>query len=136
MISALGMSEKLGPVEWRQRYNHLSSDTRALIESEVQRTLSESYERAKVLLISRRKELDLLAKALVEYETLDRDEVAKVIRGEKLVGRVPVPQGPMVVPKGPSPLEGLPPLSPGGDEENSRPPQPPLPPAAGSTTGQ
>lgn len=128
MVAQLGMSSKLGPVEYQNRYKELSSETRALIESEVQKTLSDSYERAKQLLLSKRKELDLLAKALVEYETLDKSEVAKVIAGEKLPNRIPVPLGPMTVPKPANPLDALPPLSGAeGDNENNGPP-PPAPP--------
>ena len=98
MVAQYGMSEKLGPVEYGQRYKSLSSETRAMIESEVQRTVTEAQENVRKLLQSKRKELDLLAKALVEYETLDVKEVEKVIKGEKLTGRTPVPKGPMVIP--------------------------------------
>lgn len=110
MVAALGMSAKLGHMDYATRYKSLSSETKAIIESEVQRLLDESYERCRKLLIEHRKELDLLAKALVEYETLDKLEVEKVIKGEKLPDRISVPRGtPMVVPvpeKAPSP--GLP----------------------------
>ena len=82
MVAALGMSSKLGHMDYASRYKTLSSETKALIEAEVQRVLDESYERCRKLLIEHRKELDLLAQALVEYETLDKSEVEKVIRGE------------------------------------------------------
>ncbi|KAK0372641.1 ATP-dependent metallopeptidase HflB [Colletotrichum limetticola] len=121
MVALYGMSAKLGPVEYGERYNQLSSETKALIESEVQRTLTESYEKVRELLTSRRKELDLLAKALVEYETLDKNEVEKVIRGEKLLDRTPMPQGPMKVP-----------ASSGVDIGQTIPP--PFPPPAGPAT--
>ncbi len=126
MVSQLGMSEKLGPVEYRTRWETLSGQTRAKIEEEVQKTLNSSYQRTRVMLLSKRKELDLLAKALVEYETLDKNEVTKVLAGEKLKGRISVPPGPMVVPKGPNPLDSLSGL--GGDDEDSNHPPPPPPP--------
>ncbi len=126
MVCQFGMSEKLGPVEYGNRYKFLSSETRSVIEAEVQKTLFDAQSWAKKLLLSKRKELDLLAKALVEYETLDRKEVAKVITGEKLTDRTPVPQGPMLVPKGPNPLEDIPGLSGGSpsDEDNTKPTPP------------
>ncbi|KAI1780788.1 peptidase family M41-domain-containing protein [Hypoxylon cercidicola] len=130
MVASLGMSSKLGNMEYRSRYDTLSSETKALVESEVQRTVNEAYERARQLLIDHRKELDLLAKALVEYETLSKEEVEKVIRGERLPDRIVVPKGPMTVPsstKPPAPGELSPP-SPG--ESDGRPP-PPVPPAPG-----
>lgn len=132
MVALYGMSAKLGPVEYGKRYNQLSGETKALIESEVQRTLSESYERVRELLTLKRKELDLLAKALVEYETLDKNEVAKVIRGEKLVDRVPVPNGPMKVPVNAGAAIGqqIPPPIPPPSEGPATPPPAPPPPAS------
>ncbi|KAI1106447.1 peptidase family M41-domain-containing protein [Jackrogersella minutella] len=132
MVASLGMSSKLGNMEYRSRYDTLSSETRAQVESEVQRTLNEAYERARKLLMDHRNELDLLAKALVEYETLSKEEVEKVIRGEPLIGRIAVPKGPMAVPsssKPPAPGELAP--VPGAGEGDGRPPPPPAPPAPG-----
>ncbi|KAF9877631.1 ATP-dependent metallopeptidase HflB [Colletotrichum karsti] len=132
MVALYGMSAKLGPVEYGKRYNQLSGETKALIESEVQRTLSESYEKVRELLTTKRKELDLLAKALVEYETLDKNEVEKVIRGEKLTDRVPVPKGPMKVPAnaGASIGQTIPPPMPPPNEGSPAPPPSPPPPAS------
>jgi len=125
MVAQYGMSEKLGPVEYGKRYKSLSSETRAVIESEVQRTITEAQENVRQLLNSKRKELDLLAKALVEYETLDVNEVETVIKGEKLTGRTPVPKGPLVIPsKGVMP----PPIAPpglGSEDGSAEPPSPP-----------
>lgn len=129
MVAQLGMSERLGPVEYLRKYERLSSETRAVVEAEVKKVLDESYARARALLISKRKELDLLAKALVEYETLDRSEVEKVLRGEKLEGRIAVPPGPMAIPK---PVESIEPglLGGGPDGAGGSPPPPAPPPPA------
>lgn len=135
MVASLGMSSKLGNMEYRSRYDTLSSETKARVESEVQRTLNEAYERARKLLTDHRKELDLLAKALVEYETLSKEEVEKVIRGETLPDRIAVPKGPMTIPssaKPPAPGELSSPPSPGA---NDGPPPPPVPPAPSGLTG-
>ncbi|KAI0007524.1 peptidase family M41-domain-containing protein [Xylariaceae sp. FL0662B] len=132
MVASLGMSAKLGNMEYRSRYKSLSSETRAAVEAEVQRTLNEAYERARKLLTDHRKELDLLAKALVQYETLSKEEVEKVIRGEPLTDRIAVPKGPMTVPastKSPAPGQLA---APGpGDGGRPPPPPPPAPPAPG-----
>ena len=132
MIASLGMSTKLGQMDFGSRYDTLSSETRAAVESEVQRTLNESYERARTLLTTHRKELDLLAKALIEYETLTKEEVEKVIRGEVLKNRIKAPPGPMTIPvpsKPPIPGESTPTSpTPGGQGDGQ---QPPAPPAAG-----
>ncbi len=132
MVASLGMSAKLGNMEYRSRYDTLSSETRALVESEVNRTLNEAYERARQLLLTHRKELDLLAQALVQYETLSKEEVEKVIRGEPLPNRIAVPKGSMIVPtsaKPPAPGELASP-TPGAGESGGGPP-PPAPPTPG-----
>ncbi|KAH6608065.1 hypothetical protein Trco_004378 [Trichoderma cornu-damae] len=98
MVTHFGMSNALGPVEYGRRYENLSSETKALIEGEVQKTLRKSYEDVRKVLTEKRKELDLLAQALVQYETLDKEEVEKVIRGEKLPGRTMAPKGPLTLP--------------------------------------
>ncbi|KAH6656706.1 peptidase family M41-domain-containing protein [Truncatella angustata] len=135
MVAQMGMSPKLGHMEYATRYRELSGETKALIESEVQRLLNESYERCRKLLTDRRTELDRLAQALVEYETLSKEEVEKVIKGEKLADRMPAPKGPIrvPVPEQPGPVGvPLPPGPPTG-------PAPPAPPPAGpglSASGQ
>ncbi|KAK2593370.1 i-AAA protease yme1 [Conoideocrella luteorostrata] len=98
MVTNFGMSNALGPVEYGRRYENLSSETRSMIEQEVSKSLKKSYEDVRKLLTEKRKELDLLAQALVQYETLDKNEVELVIRGEKLPGRIMVPKGPMMLP--------------------------------------
>ncbi|EFX06634.1 intermembrane space aaa protease iap-1 [Grosmannia clavigera kw1407] len=120
MVTQLGMSERVGPVQMWNRYDKLSSETKAVIESEVQKTLTDAYERSRRLLQSKRKELDLLAAALLRYETLDKDEVLKVISGQKLTGRIAVPEGPMLVPKPASLDDDVP--SDLADEDTKAPP--------------
>lgn len=125
MVTHFGMSSVLGPVEYGRRYENLSSETKALIEGEVQKTLRKSYEDVRKVLTEKRKELDLLAQALVQYETLDKDEVEKVIRGEKLPGRTIVPKGPLTLPI----PDDIPP-PPGLGVPQPHPPPSPAPPAS------
>lgn len=104
MVTQFGMSDKLGNVDLRSNYSKLSSETKQLIESEVRRTIEEGRLRARALLVARRTELELLARALVSYETLNKDEAFKVIRGEKLEGKLLLPShGVIKVPEGPGP---------------------------------
>ncbi|KAK5997899.1 Mitochondrial inner membrane i-AAA protease supercomplex subunit YME1 [Cladobotryum mycophilum] len=125
MVTHFGMSSALGPVEYGRRYENLSSETKSVIEGEVQKTLRKSYEQVRTLLTEKRKELDLLAQALMQYETLDKDEVERVIRGEKLPGRTIVPRGPLTLPI-PDDL----PQPPGLGVPHSHPPESPAPPAS------
>ena len=84
------MSDTLGNVDFHSDYNSLSSQTKETIEAEVRRLIEEGRLRATKLLTERRKELELLAKALVEYESLDREEMEKVIKGETLPGKMKI----------------------------------------------
>ena len=84
MVTRLGMSEKLGNVDLADGYEYLSSQTKQQIEAEVRRIIEEARERATNLLTAHRKDLDTLAKALVEYEVLSLDEMQRVLKGEKL----------------------------------------------------
>ncbi|KAI0876524.1 ATP-dependent metallopeptidase HflB [Hypoxylon argillaceum] len=127
MVATLGMSAKLGNMEYGSRYDSLSSETKALVEAEVQRTVNEAYERARKLLTDHRKELNLLAKALVDYETLSKEEVEKVILGQSLPDRITVPKGPMTIPasaKAPAPGQTVQPIP--GSESPPPPPPPPV----------
>lgn len=116
-------------MDFGSRYNNLSPATREQVEREVQKMLNESYGRTREMLVAKRKELDRLAEALVDYETLDKAEVLKVIKGESLTDRIKMPRdGPMSVPIS-NPLEGLPPIG-GGEQEGGSEPPPPAPPAS------
>ena len=99
MVAQLGMSAALGPVDFGRDYELLSTDTKSKIEHEVRRLIEEGQQRATTLLTEKRKELDLLAKALVEYEVLSLEETQKVIKGEKLEKMKSSVKMPMVLPE-------------------------------------
>lgn len=124
MVAQFGMSSVLGPMEYGRRYENLSSETRAIIEAEVQKSLKKSYEDVRKLLTEKRKELDLLAQALVKYETLDKDEVEIVIRGQPLPNRPVLARGPMLIP-----VPAEPPTPPGLGGVSHPEPESPAPPA-------
>jgi len=84
MVTQLGFSDLLGDVDLDTHYNQLSSETKQKIEHEVQRLVDDGRKRATKLLTEKRKELDILANALVEYEVLNLDEIQRVLKGEKL----------------------------------------------------
>lgn len=99
MVTRLGMSDKLGNVDLADGYEYLSSETKQQIESEVRRMIEEGRQRATTLLTERRKELDILAKALVEYEVLSLDEMQRVLKGEKLQKMASISKMPMKLPE-------------------------------------
>jgi cell division protease FtsH len=91
MVTHWGMSEKLGPVAFRDGEEHpflgkemaeprrFSEHTAQVIDEEVVRILREASERAQELLTRHRHQLDTLAGALEEHETLDEDEIEDLI---------------------------------------------------------
>ncbi|KAG8798186.1 hypothetical protein FRC17_007543, partial [Serendipita sp. 399] len=85
MVRYWGFSDKVGRVVYREDdAAMLSSQKKDEIESEVRRLVEESYTRSMTLMKSKEQELHRLAKALIEYETLDAEEVKKVIAGERI----------------------------------------------------
>lgn len=83
MVLHYGYSDVVGPVNVADN-DTISPTTRSLVDQEVRRMLEEAKSRATELLQSKKTELDRLANALIEYETLNKDEVMKVIKGEKI----------------------------------------------------
>lgn len=99
MVTELGMSDILGNMDFASSYEYLSSETKLKIEQEVTRIVEEGKSRATALLTEKRKELDIVAKALVEYETLSLEELKKVLKGEKLDKMTTLLQSPLKLPE-------------------------------------
>lgn len=81
MVKNFGMSNRVGLAVHlnKKTYNEISNTTLEHIELEVKRILNESYERAKKILKTHDKELHLLANALLKHETLNLDQIKKLI---------------------------------------------------------
>jgi ATP-dependent metalloprotease len=84
LVTQFGFSEKLGSLDLHSNYNNLSSQTKQEIEHEVRTIVDGARRRADSILKSKRAELELLKDALMEYETLSRDEILQIMKGEKL----------------------------------------------------
>ncbi|KIK47041.1 hypothetical protein CY34DRAFT_21639 [Suillus luteus UH-Slu-Lm8-n1] len=84
MVKKWGFSEKVGPVFYSDQDEAISPATREKIDAEITKLLQQGEARATKLLTEKKEELHLLAHALVEHETLDAEEVKKVIRGEPI----------------------------------------------------
>jgi cell division protease FtsH len=95
MVCQWGMSEKLGPMYVRLGEEHIflgrelaqprdfSEHTSEIIDEEIQRIISEMEKKTDDLLEKNRQKLDILAEALLEHETLERDEIEKILGGKK-----------------------------------------------------
>jgi cell division protease FtsH len=96
MVTRWGMSDALGPLQYADpdeevflgysvnRTRQMSNETAQLIDKEIRRVVDEGYARAKHLLDENRSELETLAQALLEYETLSGDEIKKLLAGETI----------------------------------------------------
>ncbi|XP_044265059.1 ATP-dependent zinc metalloprotease YME1L [Tribolium madens] len=87
MVKDWGMSEKIGLRTMTESSKPFQGDslgpsTNELVDSEIRRILSESYDRAKHILKAHAKEHKALAEALMKYETLDAEDI-KAIMTEK-----------------------------------------------------
>ncbi|KAL7753804.1 i-AAA protease yme1 [Sorochytrium milnesiophthora] len=82
LITHLGMSEKIGMMALPDEdYHLLSPATKLLVEQETKALVESAYQRAKTMLKARKEELNRLAKALIDYETLSQEEIDMAIRG-------------------------------------------------------
>jgi len=105
MVTEWGMSDVLGPVLYAENSNevflgrsvtqnkNMSEETARLVDAEIKRLLTEAHDKAMDILKSNDKELEALAAALMEYETLTGDEIKEVIAGKPLnrTDQTPVP---------------------------------------------
>ena len=96
MVTRYGMSEKIGPIaleesaglspfggEYASR--DYSEKVGAVVDSEVARIMSEAEERATDILKKNKKALDMIAKKLIEVETIERDEFEKLLIANGIV---------------------------------------------------
>ncbi|HEV3136979.1 MAG TPA: ATP-dependent zinc metalloprotease FtsH, partial [Pirellulales bacterium] len=91
MVTAWGMSKRLGPVAYRTSEEHpflgkeiyeqreFSEHSAQLIDEEVARILHEAADRASKLLDAHRSQLETLAHALEEHEVLDEAEIEQLL---------------------------------------------------------
>ncbi|XP_075988541.1 ATP-dependent zinc metalloprotease YME1L [Anticarsia gemmatalis] len=88
MVREWGMSEKVGLRTMEQRSlaqaEQLGPYTNELVDGEIKKILSDSYERAKAILRAHAREHKALAEALLKYETLDADDIKAIMNGEKV----------------------------------------------------
>jgi cell division protease FtsH len=127
MVCEWGMSDRLGPVTFGEREEHIflgkeiartidySEKTAQEIDREVRLIIDECHQRAREIILANRNTLDTIAQALLEREVLEGKEISMLVRGETL----PPLKG-VAAP----PAEGA---KPGAREEAARGKEKPLP---------
>ncbi|GAA3897211.1 ATP-dependent zinc metalloprotease FtsH [Sphingomonas limnosediminicola] len=96
MVTRWGMSDALGPLQYAEpdeevflgysvnRTRQMSNETAQAIDNEIRKVVEDGYARAKHLLDEHRAQLETLAQALLEFETLSGDEIKKLMAGETI----------------------------------------------------
>jgi cell division protease FtsH len=100
MVTRWGLSEELGTVAYGEnqeevflgysvaRQQNISEATVQKIDAEIKRLVEAGYSEARQVLEAKRADLEVLAKCLLEYETLSGDEIKDL-----LAGKPPVREG-------------------------------------------
>jgi len=95
MVTKWGLSEKMGPLAYEEeegevflgkqvgQRKHMSEQTAEEIDREVRAIIDDCYGRAKDILESNRDKLDLMADALMQYETIDAAQIEDIMGGHK-----------------------------------------------------
>ena len=105
MVTEWGMSNVLGPVMYAENSNevflgrsvtqnqNMSEETARLVDSEIKRLVTDAHAEAEKILKENDNELEILAQALMEYETLTGEEIKEVLAGNKInrAEQTPVP---------------------------------------------
>ena len=93
MVMQYGMSEKLGFLSYGDneeevflgrsvaRTQSMSEETQKQVDSEVKVIVDKSYKDAEKIIKDKRKDLDIIAKGLLDYETLTGDEIINLLKG-------------------------------------------------------
>ncbi|CCG81788.1 ATP-dependent zinc metalloprotease YME1 homolog [Taphrina deformans PYCC 5710] len=84
MVISNGMSDKVGPVAYGEDLTTLSPTTKALVEAEIKSLIEGAEARATQILTTHRVELERLAKGLVEYEILNKEEMQAIMDGRTI----------------------------------------------------
>jgi cell division protease FtsH len=104
MVCRWGMSQKLGPLAFGNRDGEVflgrdlairpdySEDTARQIDIEVREIVMSCYDRSKKLLVDNMETLKRIGESLLEYETLDAEDVNVLLAGDSLTRARPPPR--------------------------------------------
>lgn len=94
MVTKWGLSERLGPLTYTEeegevflghsvtQHKNVSDETAHAIDAEIRAIVDRNYARAKQLLEENRDKLELMAQALIKYETIDSDQIDDIMNGK------------------------------------------------------
>ncbi|MGQ3057864.1 MAG: ATP-dependent zinc metalloprotease FtsH [Nevskia sp.] len=94
MVTKWGLSEKLGPLAYSEdegevflgrsvtQHKNMSDDTANAIDREIREIIDTNYARAKEILVANLDKLHAMSDALMKYETIDGDQIARIMQGK------------------------------------------------------
>ena len=94
MVTQWGMSDELGPMVYGENegeiflgrsvttHKNVSEATMQKVDGEIRRIIDQQYRLARRLLEENRDKVEAMAKALLEYETLDADQIGDIMSGK------------------------------------------------------
>jgi cell division protease FtsH len=95
MVTKWGLSEKLGPLVYSEeegevflghsvtQHKRVSDETAHLIDEEVRSIIDRNYKRSEGILKENRDKLDLMAEALIKYETINTEQIKDIMAGKE-----------------------------------------------------
>jgi cell division protease FtsH len=101
MVTEWGMSDEFGPLNFAgskqevflgrdlQQADRHSEDTSQRIDAEIRSIVMHQYQRATELLSQRRGELERVSEALLDYETIDNNDISAILSGEEIKRPLP-----------------------------------------------
>jgi cell division protease FtsH len=110
MVTEWGMSDSLGPMVYGENegevflgrsittHKNVSEATMQKVDAEIRRIVDDQYRLARRLLDENRDKVEAMAKALLEWETIDAEQVNDIMSG-----RPPRPPKPASAPSSPPP---------------------------------
>jgi len=113
MVTRWGMSDELGPMVYGENegevflgrsvtvHKNVSETTMQKVDAEIRRIVDQQYQLARRLIEQHRDKVETMAKALLEWETLDADQINDIMEGR--APRPPKPAQPPSQPRDPGP---------------------------------
>jgi cell division protease FtsH len=94
MVTRYGMSDALGPMVYAEnegevflgrsitKTTHVSEETMRKVDAEIRRIIDEQYGLARRLIEDNRDKVEAMARALLEWETIDSEQIDDIIAGK------------------------------------------------------
>jgi cell division protease FtsH len=111
MVTRYGMSDSLGPMVYGENegevflgrsittHKNVSEATLQKVDAEIRRIIDEQYALARRIVETSREKVEAMAKALLEFETLDADQIGDIMAGLPPRPPKPIAQAPQQPPK-------------------------------------